>query len=81
MRLLRKQQRIEDSEQDLFNIPPESIDRHPRGLHSMNARWKPKNGKTEQSVGKVMASRLWHALGIIYTDYLEKRQSSTATII
>ncbi|KAF7266923.1 hypothetical protein GWI33_019849 [Rhynchophorus ferrugineus] len=32
----------------------------------------PKRGKTQQSAGKVMASVLWDAHGIIFIDYLEK---------
>jgi hypothetical protein len=31
-----------------------------------------KRGKTQRSVGKVMASVFWDARGIIFNDYLEK---------
>ena len=39
----------------------------------------PNKAKTLKSVGKVMSTVFWDARGIIYTDYLEKRQTKTGT--
>ena len=54
----------------LHNYTPES--------NRQSAEWtardepNPKRGKTQQSVGKVMASVFWDSHGIIFIDYLKK---------
>ena len=40
--------------------------------HLKTSESRPKRPKTQQSVGKVMASVFWDAHGILFIDYLEK---------
>ena len=46
----------------------------PCGLNLVNV---PKRPKTQQSVGKVMASVFWDAHGVIFIDYLDKGRKIT----
>lgn len=54
----------------IHHCTPESNEQRAEWLEADQSR--PKRPKMQASSGKVMASIVWHAQGVIFIDYLEK---------